>query len=96
MILTIVCDPNTGKIYKSIEEAEEDFLSEDCSVSVDGALVHLAQEYRNLDVITAIVNHDEEFFEEIRNKFYSLVDEKNREIFNEWLRCDCIVGDIEI
>lgn len=96
MTLTIVCDPNTGKIYKSIEEAEEDFLSEDCSASVDDALIHLAREYQSSDVITAIINYDEKIFEEIRNKFYSLVDEKNQEDFNEWLRCDCIVEDIEV
>lgn len=96
MTLTIVCDPNTGKIYKSIDDAKEDFLSEDCEVSIEDALIELAHEYRDLDVIAAIVNHDEEFFEEIRNKYYSLVDEKNREIFDEWLRCDCIVEDIEI
>lgn len=98
-IITVVCDPNEGKIYGSIEEAREDYCFENgeiCEMSHEYACNNLERDFSFEDLVNAILAGDRGVFGTVRNDYYRYVAEQDEENFQDWLRCDCIVDDIEV
>ena len=97
--ITVVCDPNEGKIYGSIEEAREDYYFENdeiCEMSHEYACRNLERVFSFEDLIIAIVSNDRDVFNTVRGDYHKYVAEQDEENFQDWLDCDCIVSDIEV
>lgn len=97
--ITVVCDPNEGKIYGSIEEAKENYYfryDEICDISHEYACRNLEHDFSFEDLVTAIIAGDRSVFGRVMDNYYEYVDEQEEENFRDWLRCDCIVENIEV
>lgn len=97
--ITVVCDPNTRKIYRSIEEAREDYYSENskiCEMSHEYACRKLESIFSFEDLVTAIVASNRNEFDTVREDYYRYVAAQDEVNFQDWLKYDCIVSDIEV
>lgn len=97
--ITVVCDPDAGKIYGSIEEAREDYFFENdgiCEMSHEYACGELERIFYFEDLINAIVTSDRSVLDAVRCDYYKYVAEQDEENFQDWLDSACIVNDIEV
>lgn len=97
--ITVVCDPDEGKIYGSIEEARDAYFSEVDEIneaSHEYACERIKHVFHFEDLVNAIVTGNRSMFNTIKTKYYEYISEQNEGSFNDWLYDCCIVSDVEV